>query len=143
MEVWKQIGDTRYSVSNLGRVRNDKRGNILSNCLDSYGYPVVKLGQDAKVVKVHKLVAEAFLPPPADNMVIDHINRIKHDNRLENLRWATPSQNACNTDANLNKSYIKFVVCIHRHKKKFYGSFDSLQEAEEFRNKILKDYPVF
>lgn len=143
MEEWRQIADTNYSVSNLGRIRNDEKDTILAPRVHTLGYYSVRLGRKQQFL-IHRLVAEAFLPlPTQEGMVIDHINRIKTDNRVENLRWVTKSQNALNSQRTENASYIQFVVAINRQGKRFRGNFKTLQEAEEFRDKILKDYPVF
>ena len=136
---WKQIRDTNYSISNKGDVRNDKTNKILSSRKHTLGYNTVCLGRKKQEL-VHRLVAEAFLPPCSDkSMVVDHINRIKTDNRVENLRWCSKSQNAQNTDA----QHITFVVNIKRQDQRFRRSFKTLEEAQEYRNKILDEYPIF
>ena len=73
-------------------------------CCWTYGY---ELGQGYKGVtildkryKVHRLVAETFIPNPENKPEIDHINRNPSDNRMENLRWATRTENNRNTHAN-------------------------------------------
>lgn len=54
------------------------------------GYRKVKIGK--KKYSVHRLIAEAFLDNPENKPTVDHINRIRDDNRVENLRWATMSE---------------------------------------------------
>lgn len=70
----------------------------LRPCADGYGYHIVVLCIERKgsTKKVHRLIAMAFLDLKPEQEV-DHINRIKTDNRLSNLRVATRSQNNCNT----------------------------------------------
>lgn len=58
------------------------------------GYMRVKI--NGKAYKVHRLVAEAFIPNPKNLPEIDHLNRDPQDNRCENLSWCSPSQNCRN-----------------------------------------------
>ena len=104
-EIWKPIKDFEgyYEVSNIGRVRslNYKRtgkGKILKNIEDYKGYLEVGLTKNGKrkQFKVHRLVAEAFIPNPENKPCIDHINTVKSDNRVENLRWVTYKENSNN-----------------------------------------------
>ena len=92
-----------YEVSDLGRVRSLNymmtgaiRVLVLSK--DRYGYLYVGLskGGITKNRKVHRLVVDAFLPPDPSRPFIDHINGIKTDNRLCNLRRCTQSENMMN-----------------------------------------------
>ena len=64
-------------------------------CKDTKGYMVVGVSKNGKSKKflVHRLLALHFIPNPENKPCIDHINGIKHDNRLENLRWLTNKEN--------------------------------------------------
>ena len=87
MEEFKLIkGFENYSVSNLGNVKNNKTNRILKQD-NNKGYKLVKF--NGKNKRVHRLIAEAFIPNPDNKPCIDHINNIRNDNRIENLRWAT------------------------------------------------------
>lgn len=98
MEIWKKIdGYENYSVSSEGRVRNDKTGRILKIRSDKDGYELVDLRKNGrKTFKVHRLVAQAFLPNPEDKECVDHINCVRDDNRMKNLRWCSHHENNSN-----------------------------------------------
>ena len=49
-----------------------------------------------KSVEGHRLVAEKYIPNPDNKPQVDHINRVRHDNRVENLRWVSRSENCDN-----------------------------------------------
>jgi hypothetical protein len=91
MEIWKDIpGYNGYKVSSYGRVMG-KRGNILSTSYDKKGYEYVKISPIRKVV--HRLVAISFINNPYNKEQVNHLNGVKNDNRVQNLEWATQSEN--------------------------------------------------
>lgn len=94
-EIWKDIPEYEgiYQASNLGRIRSLKKKapRILKQCLKEDGYNRVNLYKDGKYknCQVHRLVALTFVPNPDNKPTVDHIDRDKTNNNIENLRWAT------------------------------------------------------
>lgn len=110
MEIWKDIKGYEgfYQVSNHGRVRSIdryivypdgkpffKKGRILSQGLSVHGYYTVVLSVNSshKNYRVNRLVADAFIPNPNKYPIVNHINEIKTDNRVDNLEWCTHLKN--------------------------------------------------
>jgi len=92
METWKKIvGFDDYSVSDNGKIRNDKTGIIRKPQTYTKGYYSVRL--NGKNQLIHRLVAKAFVPNPERKAVVDHINGDHKDNRASNLRWVTTAEN--------------------------------------------------
>ncbi len=94
-EVWKEIpGFDLYEASNMGNVRNRKTQRLLEKYQTKNGYERLTLRQSGKYVSrdVHRLVAQAFIPNPEEKNTVNHMNRVKNDNRVENLEWATSSE---------------------------------------------------
>jgi hypothetical protein len=85
-----------YSISNLGRIRSERNGIILSMWEDKDGYLRVNLKVEGEVYQrlVHRLVGENFISNPYNKKQINHKNGIRNDNRVENLEWCTASENA-------------------------------------------------
>lgn len=97
-EIWKDVPDSDYSVSNMGRIASRKYGGwlLLKPASNGAGYFQACLCTNGirHMRKVHTLVAEAFLPPkPTPSHQINHKNGIKADNRADNLEWVTQSEN--------------------------------------------------
>jgi len=137
---WKQIEDyPDYFVSNTGLVRN-KRGKILAP-IQRNGYICYGLYLDKKMKKIdgHRLVALAFLSNLENKPSVDHINRDKQDNRVENLRFATISENTINSKqrgiargVDLTKWGYRVTV-----KKNHLGYFKTLEEAKQRYNTYI------
>lgn len=131
-EQWKKIYDYNYSISTYGRVRNDNTLLLLKPSLVC-GYYKVRLSKDGivKDMIIHKLVYCIFhdmLNIP-DGYVIDHINACKTDNKLDNLRLITLSENvkAALYDTKTNSSCKKVEQLTLTDKHIAY--FNSVAEA--------------
>jgi hypothetical protein len=123
MEIYKTIKDYEgiYEVSDFGNVRTKKTGYITKGSKTKKGYLKVGLYKDKKrkLFYVHRLVALNFLENPENKPEVDHIDRNKQNNRIENLKWATNSENQINTGLNItNTSGVK-GVCFHKSKNKY------------------------
>jgi hypothetical protein len=120
-----------YEVSSHGRVRSvDRvivrsdgqtrhfRGQMMALSPDSQGnYLLVRLKRDGggRTFLVHRLMLEAFRGPCPDGMESCHGNDIKDDNRLENLRWDTPTENNLDIVANGNHHNANKTHCPSGH----------------------------
>lgn len=82
----------KYEVSSTGLVRNNK-GKIIGQWPNDQGYMVVRLSSPRVMKRVHRLVAQAFLPNPECHPVVNHIDCNVSNNNLENLEWCTQARN--------------------------------------------------
>jgi hypothetical protein len=124
MEEFKKIDDyDNYSVSNCGNVRNNKTGRIRKGCKDKDGYLLVNLYKNGipKMFKIHRLVGIYFIENINNYETIDHINLNKLDNRVENLRWATRSQNQANRGKRQNTTSQFIGVSFYKPSNKWYS----------------------
>lgn len=109
-EIWKPLKDYEglYEISNMGRVRSlVKKGNtkqqIKKTGIDvSTGYTNIQLTKNNKPLtkRVHRLVAEAFVPNPNNKPVVNHIDGNKRNNLASNLEWMTYSENTLHSFKN-------------------------------------------
>jgi hypothetical protein len=137
--------DDKYAVSHDGLVMHKKSGRTTAGAMMKIGYLKHCVTTDNKTTQrfVHRMIADRFLPKiDLPNLVVDHINRNKTDNRACNLRWASKSQNIQNTDikTNTGERYIQRKYVVHIAVPKFHKSFDTLEEAVAARDKILEEY---
>jgi hypothetical protein len=108
-ETWKEIPgfDGRYEVSSHGRIRtysngrwgNKTHGRIMTLKRNPAGYSFVALhkpfgGGKCEYHMVHRLVAKMFIPNPENKETVNHIDGNKTNNNVENLEWATHSENS-------------------------------------------------
>lgn len=109
--MWKSIsGFKNYEINSLGQIRNIKNNNLISPFNNGRDYQCVYLylgNGTRKIFRLHRLVANAFLPNIEGKHFVDHVNRNRSDNTIANLRWATRIEN------NDNRISARGSICRH------------------------------
>lgn len=125
-EIWKTIPrEPGFEVSNFGRVRNKQTKNLHQGTnKNSNGYVIVSILNTH--YRVHRLVLEAFEPVvDSDNLSVDHINGIRTDNRLENLRWMSLEENMMTMMSNRKDLNVELTRIIQK-----YGYEETLKKLQ-------------
>lgn len=156
-EYWKPIKglEGKYEVSNHGRTRN-----VVTTKVKTYGpdkhYPIAVFKNNGKWVKryVHRLVLESFTEKPDWATEVNHVDGVKHNNRIDNLEWSTTSKNQIHAHAaglsrpaNRKISYRERAIIrkLRQHSVPFkviaeaFGVSNSLIEKIVYMNSDLRD----
>jgi hypothetical protein len=127
-----------YLIYPDGRVQNKKTQKFLKLKKNKDIYQFYNLNQKNK--RVHRLVAEHYISNPNNYPQVDHINRIRDDNRVENLRWVTCSENQLNKDKNINNNSGYKNIYIKKDRGYTYYCYEKkikgIKYKKHFRNKI-------
>src|SRR6476620_8729196 len=158
-----------YEITKCGLIRNKKNKKLLKLKIDDDGYIQVGLNinKKTKYYRLHRLLSITFIPNPNNFSTVDHINKIRNDNRLENLRWASPEMQSNNQNRQKNINGIKIAKytengeklieifnsqqlaanSINLHKNKFNTLIKKTQVFNDYKwvkiNEILKINEIF
>ena len=121
-EIWKDIKGYEgiYQVSNLGKVKslNYKRGKHekeIKQALNSRGYLEVGLfNGKVKTHRVHRLVAQTFIPNPENKDEVNHIDGNKKNNAVSNLEWNTSKEN-------VHHAWENKLICFSKESRRKAG----------------------
>lgn len=167
-EIWKDIVgfEGLYQISNYGNIKSCKRlvnakfgskrlvnERLLSLGKDKDGYLMAILCQDAtkKTVKIHRLVADAFIDKIDGKNLVNHIDSEKSNNLVSNLEWVSSLENNCHSRLNMKSSSRYTGVSFHKKDNRFratatingkkvnLGNFKNEVDAYNKRLKFFKD----
>lgn len=135
-EVWKPIKgfEDYYKVSNTGKVYSIRNNRVLIVKPKHTGYREIELNVKGNVTykRVHRLVAEAFIPNPENKSEVNHIDGDKLNNNVENLEWCTQSENNVHAiRTGLAKTQNMRVHHLLYMDNLLYVEFDNLKQISE------------
>jgi hypothetical protein len=116
-EEWRSLADRPgYEISSHGRLRSTRGGTTRIHAMypDRGGYMRTSAGSDGAKL-VHILVALAFLGPRPDGMHIRHLDGDQRNNRVDNLAYGTPSENARDIVRHGRNPNTNKTRCIQGH----------------------------
>lgn len=145
-EIWRPVIEFEglYEISNFGRVKSIEKSvnnngglqyrkeKILKPHRNIHGYLQVDLSKNKTFTKtIHRMVALAFIPNPMNKAQVNHKDGNKINNFVDNLEWATPSENTLHSVRVLGKRPIgKPVLQIKNNK--VVAEFNSTRDAQRF-----------
>ena len=144
-----------YGINKIGEIKDYRTGKIMPEYTDPCGYLKINLKNPdgVKCFLVHRLVAIQFIEPVENKLEVDHIDRNKINNNVDNLRWVDDyKQNQNRGNFKNNKTghkYIWFedccnsyVFCITRnkitHRKRFNSKKYTLEDVVKYKENYIK-----
>ena len=146
-EIWKDIEgfEGLYQVSNLGRVKSSYTNRILKGYKITGSYLGVRLCKNniKSTKKIHRLVAQAFIPNPENKPQVNHIDVNKTNNMVSNLEWMTAKENVNHGTRNERSGKTQSIPIIATNIKtgeytEFYGSNECARQLGLDQSSITK-----
>lgn len=134
----KEIKDfPGYTITDDGKVISYKfkEPRIMKTWLQKSGYENIKLCKENHTYHflIHRLVAEAFIPNPNNLPEVNHKNKIRNDNRVENLEWCSRKENLYDSYSTLNQiRNFKECLLVNSETKEIIGDFKSISAAAKY-----------
>ena len=134
--IYAGVKYNNFEINELGDVRNKKTGTIYKKSINKGGYYFVTLplGKRGKVksIRIHKALAEVFIPNPYNYKVVNHMDENKLNINLDNLEWTTSKKN---TQYYLQNRYAENIYSNNRKLTK--NDIDFIRNNKSISNKKL------
>lgn len=151
MKIVNVIGyEGLYAVTDDGIIYSLKKGEMMNQRINKAGYCEISLSKDGvrKTLRVHQIVYNSFHGKEYDELVIDHINSIKTDNRLDNLRKITNRENVARSKVSPYGRGVRYFKRINRfgaeiginNTRYYLGTFQTEEEACNAYKKALSNW---
>lgn len=130
--------DGKYLVSEEGLVYNTKLGKIITISKTGRGYMAVSL--NGKIKLLHRIVALAFIPNPAQKPQVNHIDGDKNNNKVSNLEWCTQSENMKHAyriglqKPSITQKIVTAEYCVKNFSKKVIQMTEDGEFIAEYRS---------
>jgi hypothetical protein len=155
MEIFKDITFFKpnkhtktLQISNFGNIKRITHKGVekIHNGSFSRTYKVVRVNY--KKYSIHRLVLEHFIEKCPDNFEADHINRVRTDNHIDNLRWVSKSDNNYNRVISkkgcLRKNkHNTFTISYKWNKKQYSKSYKTIEEAQTHQLLFIELQDIF
>lgn len=112
-------GYPNYLIYPDGKVKNIKTNRILKHKKEVYDRVRLQNEDGVKLKCIHRLIAEHYIPNPENKPEVDHIDRNKKNNSIENLRWTTKSENCRNKSKQVNNTSGHKNIYWDRNRKRW------------------------
>ena len=147
-------GFNNYLIYPDGKVFSKKSNKYIYTSVDRCGYrrcSMINDNKKQKTKRIHRLLAEHYIPEVEGKEFVDHIDRDKLNNNLENLRWVNKRENGENRPINKNNKCGHKNICYDEKGKrynfckkikgiKYQKYFKTLEEAVEYKIQIISLY---
>jgi hypothetical protein len=136
-----------YKINREGDIFSVRKNKILKQRVGNRGYKMVGLykNKQEKLYLIHRLLCIQFLENTENKSCVDHIDRNRQNNCLDNLRWATHSENMRNVGVKgciyITKNNTFQTKFYYEPNKRMSKSFKTKEEAEAWLEQIKIEYP--
>lgn len=139
----KEIKDfPGYTITDDGKVISYKfkKPRIMKTWFQKDGYENIKLCKENQTYHflIHRLVAEAFISNPDNLPEVNHKNKIRSDNRVENLEWYTRKENLYDSYSTMSQiRNFRECLLINSETGNIVGDFKSITAAAKYASEKL------